>query len=111
MAQNKRKISVTTIKLSDQPTGYTFGGIYKGIVLGANFQQVDSKTGEVVTKQMRHVVFENNGNRTAFVADTGLVQTLETAMVKEGDSLEIVKLEKVKLSKGRTMNQYDIFAV
>ncbi len=110
--ENRKKISVTQIKLSDQEVGFTFQGKFKGIVMGQPFSKVDQKTGEVVTANLRLVVMEDeNGERIAYVADAGLIGGLEAAMVKEGDKIEVEKLEKVKLTKGRTMNQYDIFSL
>lgn len=108
----RKKISVRNVKLSDMPTNFTFRGIYRGTVLGAPFSKVDPKTFEVVTKQLQSVVMEDlEGNRTAYLADMGLTQSLNNAMVQDGSIIEVVKLEKANLSKGRTMNQYDIFAL
>lgn len=108
----RKKISVKSVRLSDMEPGFTFNGKYVGQVLGSPFQAVDQKTGEVVTKQIPSIVMEGpNGERTAYLADTGLRQAFTDAMVKEGQEIEVVKLEKVKLTKGRTMNSYDIFAL
>lgn len=103
-AMNRKKISVDNIKLSDQPVGYTFSGIYKGQVLSAPFINEDGES-----KQLTSVVFDKNGNRTAYLADKGLLQTLSEALVTEGMLIEVVKLEKAKLKGGRTMNQYEVY--
>ena len=108
----RRKISVKNVKLSDQDVGFTFSGTYRGTVLGSPFQSVDKTTGELLTKQLKSVIMEDEaGNRLAYLADTGLTNALTEALVKEGQRIEIVKLEKQKLTKGRTMNQYDIFSL
>lgn len=107
----RKKISVKTVKLSDQPTGFTFGGRYKGEIIGKPFSVVNEKTGEIEQRTMTQMVFEDptTNERTSYVADAGLRNAIEQAMVKEGALIECVKLEKVKLTKGRTMNQYDLF--
>lgn len=107
----RKKISVTTIKLSDEPKGYTFSGKFVGFTEGQPFQQIDEKTGEIVTKNLRFLVLETltNGERVSYVADKGLQDAITNAMVTAGQKIEVIKLEKIKLPKGRTMNQYDIF--
>lgn len=108
----RKKISVRSVKLSDMEVGFTFSGKYIGISQGQPFNTVDNKTGEVITKTIPSIIMEDaEGNRTAYLADTGLRQAFNDAMVKENQTVEVVKLEKTKLSKGRTMNQYDIFAI
>ena len=109
---NRQKISVKTVKLSGEHPGFTFRGIYRGIVLGTPFNKVDPKTFEVMTSQLINVVMEDlEGDRTAYLADKGLTEGLNNAMVQEGHLIEVVKLPKANISKGRTMNQYDIFAL
>lgn len=109
--KTRKKISVTQVKLSDQPEGFTFGGKFVGMTEGKPFFVQDDR-GELKESRLTHFVFEDDkGERTAFVGDKGLVNGFETALVKEGDLLEIVKLPKTKLTRGRTMNQYDIFSV
>jgi hypothetical protein len=107
----RRKISVRQVKLSDMDVGFSFKGKYCGTVVGKPFKVINEKTGEITEKTISSVIFETNGERTAYVADQGLLGALNDSMVKEGDHLEVVKLEKVKLTKGRTMNAYDIFAL
>lgn len=107
----RRKISAKTINLSKQKPGFEFGGKYVGLVKGQEFTQTDSK-GEIVTKALQFAVFENEqGERTIYTADKGLQDALTTAMVKEGQKIAVVKCDKAEIGKGRTMNQYDIFAV
>jgi len=107
----RRKVSVRQVKLSEQEEGFTFSGIFKGFTAGTTFTQIDPKTGEVNEKQLKSMVLEDKETkeRTAFLADRGLEGAIQDSMVKEGDWIEIVKLEKVNLSKGRTMNQYDVY--
>ena len=108
----RKKISVNRIKLSEQTEGFTFQGIFRGVVLSAPFSDIDKKTGEVITKQLSSVVFENaDGERVAYLADKGLLDNLSTAQVQEGHMIEVVKMPKVLISKGRTMNQYDIYSI
>lgn len=107
----RRKISVKSVKLSDQPEGFTFAGKFIGTVQGQPFTTIDVK-GEITEKVLTSVILENEKQeRIAYLADKGLVGGITEAMVKEGDTIEIVKLKKVNIGKGRTMNQYDIFAV
>ena len=107
----RNKISVKTVKTSDLPVGASFSGKFMGFSEGQPFNQIDEKTGEIVTKSLRFMVMEdlNTGERLSYVADKGLQDSISTAMVTNGQKIEIIKLEKVKLPKGRTMNQYDIF--
>lgn len=107
----RKKISVKTVKTSDLPTGSSFSGKFVGFTEGQPFQQIDDRTGEIVTKTLRFMVMEdlNTGERMSYVADKGLQDCISTAMVTPGQKIEVIKLEKVKLPKGRTMNQYDIF--
>jgi len=107
----RKKISVKTVKTSDLPTGTEFSGKFLGFTQGQEFKQIDEKTGEIVTKSLRFMVMEdlNSGERLSYVADKGLQDSISTAMVKEGQKIAVIKLDKVKLPKGRTMNQYDIF--
>lgn len=107
----RKKISVKTLKLSEQPVGFKFQGVYKGQVLGQPFGRLDNKTGEIVQVQLTSVIMEEGGQRVAYLADAGLKTALVDAMVVEGQYIEVVKLEKAQLTKGRTMNQYDIFSL
>lgn len=105
----RRKLSAKTVNLSKEPAGFTIKGKFKGLIKGQDFTQVDSK-GEVVTRSMQFAIFENDrGERTMYTADKGLQDALLTAMVKEGQQVEIVKGEKISIGKARTMNQYDVF--
>lgn len=106
-----RKLTVTDLKITAQAPGFTFTGKYIGTVLGSPFQAVDKKTGEVITKQIVFCVFEDTtGARFKVARDKGLETALTDAMVNEGDTIKVVKLEKINLKTG-TMNQYDIYAV
>lgn len=108
---NRRKISVAQVKLSDQETGFTFGGVFVGVTEGATFQKMDEETGEIREGKLAFAVFEDKETkaRTAFVADKGLTGALAESGVKPGEWIECVKLEKIKLKGAKTMNQYDIF--
>ena len=107
----RKKISVKTVKLSDMEKGFTFSGKFMGFSEGQPFQQIDEKTGEIVTKSLKFLVLEDlhTGERISYVADKGLQDGITAAMVTQGQKIEVIKLDKVKLPKGRTMNQYDIF--
>lgn len=107
----RKKISTRQVKLSEQEEGFTFQGKFIGIVEGQPYKVIDEKTGEVEYKTLKNAVFEDvdTGDRIAYLADRGLEGALTESMAKAGDLLEIVKLPKVKLTKGRTMNQYDVY--
>jgi hypothetical protein len=103
----RRKISVKNEKLSDKPAGFSFQGKYVGQAKSAPFTDDDGEE-----KQLTSVIMEAaGGERTAYLADKGLLQTLSEALVKEGDMIEVVKGEKVSIGKGRTMNTYEVFAI
>jgi len=108
----RRLISTKNIQLSKKEPGFSFSGKYTGTVQGAPFTEVDQKTGEVIEKRMTFCVFEcPNLGRFKVNQDKGLLSAITDAMVVEGDWIEVVKLDKVSLSKGRTMNQYDVFSI
>jgi hypothetical protein len=108
----KKKLTVKKIDLANEKTGYAFSGKFIGTVLSAPFKQVDQVTGEIVEKQLTQAIFEDEkAERFSVIQDAGLRSAMGDAMVKEGDKIEVVKLEKSKLKGGRTMNNYDIFAV
>ena len=105
----RKKLSAKTTNLSKEQAGFTFKGKYMGLIKGTEFQQVDAK-GEIVTKAMQFAIFENEaGERNMYTADKGLQDALMTALVKEGQTIEVVKCEKTSIGKGRSMNQYDIY--
>jgi hypothetical protein len=108
----KKKLTVRKIDLANEKEGFTFAGKFVGTVLSAPFKHVDQETGEIFEKQLTHAVFEDDkAERFSVIQDAGLRSAMGDAMVKEGDKIEVVKLSKAKLKGGRTMNQYDIFAV
>lgn len=110
MANEFKKVSVTKINLSTQKVGFTLEGKFLGFTESAPFQDIDAKTGEIVQKTMRSILLEDaTGNRLAAIADKGLQSAITDAMISEGAWIKAVKLEKAQLSKGRTMNQYDVF--
>lgn len=108
----RKKISTRKVDLANQKPGFTWQGRYMGLVDGTPFQDIDKKTGEVITKTLKTAIFEDaKAERTAMIADKGLQSALTEAMVSEGQWIEVVKLEKQQISKGRSMNQYDVFAI
>lgn len=69
---------------------------------------VDKKTGE--ESELTRLFFEkDNGEKFIIFEDGGLRNGLANAMVKEGDYLKIIKLEKSDIGQGRTVNNYDIY--
>lgn len=69
---------------------------------------LDKNTGE--ESELTRLYFQkDNGDKFIIFEDGGLRNSLANAMVKEGDYVKIVKLEKASMSGGRTVNQYDIF--
>lgn len=106
----RKKLSVKSVKLSDQEIGFSFKGKFLQWTKGQPFTTVDQKSGEIVTKELQFALFENDaGERISYVADKGLVDAMSMAGVTEGLKIEVVKLPKAKIGKGREMNQYDIF--
>lgn len=70
--------------------------------------KVDKKTGEE-SELTRLFLQKDNGDKIIVFEDGGMRNALANAMVKEGDYVKIVKLEKSSLGGGRTVNNYDIF--
>lgn len=110
--KTKKKLTVERIDLAKQKAGFAFAGKYIGVVVGEPFQELDKKTGELVTRALSFAIFEQtSGARIKVIQDVGFRSAMTDAMVKEGMNIEIVKREKTTLSRDRTMNQYDIFAL
>lgn len=108
----RKKISVKQVKLSDMEVGFTFKGKFLKFTTGQEFTTVDQKTGELVTKALQFALFEDEkGERISYVADKGLVDAINLAGVSEGNKIEVIKLPKAKIGKGREMNQYDIYSL
>lgn len=107
----RRKISVQTVKLSDMEVGFKFEGKFLGFNKGQPFTTMDKTTGEIITKELNFALFEQDGSRISYVADKGLLDAINMAGVKDGDKIEVIKLPKASIGKGRTMNQYDIYAL
>lgn len=109
--RNMRKVTVRKINLTEQEPGFAFEGKFLGLATGAPFQAVDPKTNEVYDKSLTSAIFEDDaGERFSVIQDAGLRSAMSDAMIKEGDLIRVVKLPKAQLSRGRTMNQYDIYA-
>jgi len=100
-----KKITTDVIKLSDQEVGFKLEGKYIGRTSGP---WVDKTTGE--EKELVRLFFERP-NKTKFLVfeDGGLRNAMANAMVKEGDSILIEKMEQVSIGNGRKSNQYDIY--
>ena len=111
MATNDfKKVSVKKINLAAEKVGFTLEGKYLGFTQSAPFKALDDRTGEIVEKTMTNLVIEDaHGERISVIADKGLQGAIGDAMIKEGAWIKAVKLDKAKLSGGRTMNQYDLF--
>lgn len=107
--KEKKKLSVESIRIAKEKAGFKFTGKFLGAVKGEPFTKA-TPTGELVTKQLEFAVFEkDDGNRFQVIRDKGLLDAMISAMVKEGQKIEVVKLEKADIGNGRTMNRYDIF--
>ncbi|MGE0175398.1 MAG: hypothetical protein AB7T49_21625 [Oligoflexales bacterium] len=107
----RKKISVKQIKLSDMDVGFKFSGKFLQFTKGQEFTTVDTK-GELITKALQFALFEDEkGERISYVADKGLVDAITLAGVTTGQKIEVIKLPKAAIGKGRTMNQYDIFSL
>lgn len=106
----RKKLSVQKIDLAKQPAGYAFKGKYCGTSQSEPFSKVIK--GEVVTKTLTFAIFEDDkGDRFKVIQDQGLRTALADAMIKENQTIEVVKLDKSDISGGRTMNQYDVFSL
>lgn len=70
--------------------------------------RIDQKTGEE-SELTRLFLQKENGEKIIVFEDGGMRNALANAMVKEGDFVKIVKLEKSDIGSGRTVNNYDIF--
>ncbi len=105
MQYRRKKITMEIVKLE---VGDTLVGRF---VAQTERDWTDKATGEV--KPLKTLVFENPQTleRQGLFADAGLLLAFEQAIVAQGDLIEIVKLDKAKLANGRTVNQYDIYAL
>lgn len=100
----RKKISVPIIKIGDD-------GLLRGVLLGTRTTDImDKETGEL--KEVSVLMFSpepESDERFQMLADRGLVNALKWADVKDGDFIEVQKLEKKDLGGGKTVNQYDVF--
>lgn len=106
--ERKQKLTVEMVDLKDQGENASLVGVYRG---QTTRPWLEKSTG--VEKPLTTVVFEdpNTGARSAMFQDAGLKNAMEQSLVKEGDFIEIVYLGKTDIGGGRTVNQYDIFAL
>lgn len=87
--------------------GEKFRGVY---LKKENIEVLDKKTGEL--KPVPRLTFQRAPNSEAkffLLADKGLMTALSWCDVKEGDFIEVEKLEKKDIGGGRTVNQYDVY--
>ena len=99
-------------KLSVEIRPFEIGQSFQARWIGRTaMEKEDAETGEV--KTMHLAVFEEIDTKTRFgvFENYGLRQAISSAMVKEGEAIEVVRLEKAELKGGRTVNQYDVFAL
>lgn len=110
--EGRQKLTTRKLDVTKASPGFTWKGKWVGLVEGAPFKDVDKKTGEVVEKALMHAIFEDDkGERLSVIADKGLQGAISEAMLSVGREYEFVKLEKAQISKGRSINQYDIYAI
>lgn len=102
-----KKVSAKQIKLADQPVGFVLEGKY----IGTNSAEHVDGDGELSTLHTMIIESPQTGERTKFLADAGLRGALSDAMIVSGDYFKAVKLEKLNIGKGRTMNQWDIYTL
>lgn len=112
MSIQRKKLTTEQIKLSALEVGQALRGKYVGC---GPREITDRETGELKTviQHSWERVDENlkgTGHRYSFIEDRGYAMAHADAMVKEGNVVEIVKLEPKKLQVGQ-VNQYDIFAL
>lgn len=111
MALQRKKLTVELVKLKEKET---ITGRYVGQVTRPWTDDAGEEK-ELVTLIFEHVD-ENgmplaSGARFGLHQDSGLRLALEQAFVAPGDLVEIQKLEKKQLQGGRSVNQYDIYAL
>lgn len=99
-------------KLNQEIKKVEIGEKVQGVFVGRQTAPwTDKKTGD--TKDLTTVVFRglNDESRFGVRQDAGLKKALDDAFVKEGDALELHRLEKISLGNGHTMNQWDVYAL
>lgn len=114
-AYERKKLSVQYIDLADlKEAGETFIGTYLGQQSG---EWVDKNNGGEVKNLVRLIFDRRNPatmesmGRVVVFQNKGLEKSLQDALVSVGDTIEIDHLGKTDLAGGRTVNQYDVFAV
>lgn len=74
-------------------------------------EQLNPETAELRLQTKVYMETERGGERFFVWGNAGLKTAIIDSCVTKGDHIVIVKLEKKKLSGGRTKNQYDIFQI
>lgn len=106
-----KKLTAAKIDLAAQKTGFEFEGKFIGFSESKPFKQVND-TGEIIEKTLTNAIFEqDDGERLTVIADAGLKSAMSDSLVAVGMKILVAKKEKAKLKGGRSMNQYDIFAI
>lgn len=90
--------------------GQTFIGLFQG---QSERNWTDKKTGETkVIKQYHFKEMNEDGAIVAPVilfADSGMQSACNSALLKDGDIIKLVKGDKTDLGGGRSMNTYEVF--
>lgn len=107
------KLTVEKLDLVKKDSGFAFSGIYVGTGESAPFMMKSQDSEEMIEKTLQFTIFKylpgEGEGRFQVITDKGLEKALLEGLVKEGDMVEIVKLDKIQLKGGRTFNQYDLY--
>ena len=105
VTKTRKKITTDIIKAADMKTGEKVEGVYKGFTERPWLDKADGEE-----KMIPQFAFERaDKSRFLLMGDAGLKNAIFNSGVKEGDDIEIVKLDKVDLGGGKRVNQYEIF--
>lgn len=107
----RKKLNATVVSAAKMAVGEELTGTFIELT-ERPWQEVDKETGEVTEKHIPQALFEGeHGARTILMGNAGLKNALLNAGVKKGDKIAVVKMPKSDLGGGRTVNNFDIFAL
>lgn len=98
-------------KLNQEIKRVEIGEKVQGVFVGRTTTPWTDKDG--TTKDLTTVIFRDLKDESRFGVrqDAGLKKALDDALVKEGDVLELHRVDKIPLSNGRSMNRWDVYAL
>ena len=105
MSEQKKQNRVA--KLIKLDNGGQITGTYLGITVR---DWVDTQFSDGEIKAMSTYIFKDKeGKRFMMRGDSGFKAAFDSALVKEGETIRIVKGDKVDIGNDRYMNTYEIF--